>query len=338
MSRADTRSGRTDGPHTHAGGNEKIIAVVGATGAQGGGLARAILGDPAGRFLARVLTRHLDSANAKTLADRGAEVVFADIDDVETVTRAFAGACAAFCVTNFWEHFSPEREIAQVRSMAQAAQRAGVGHVIWSTLEDTRRWVPLEDPRMPTLMRRYKVPHFDAKGEANQIFVELGIPTTFLLTSFYWDNLVHFPGMGPERRADGTLVIQFPMGDRKLPGIASEDIGRCAYGVFKRGRDFIGRTVGIAGEQLTGAEMAVKVSSALGRTVVFADVAPDVYRMMHIPHAAELANMFQFKHDFQEAFCGARDVGLSRTINPSLQTFDMWLRDNGSRIPVDCHE
>jgi uncharacterized protein YbjT (DUF2867 family) len=312
----------------------KIIAVVGATGAQGGGLARAILRDPAGGFVARALTRHVDSQQAKALAGGGAEVVFADIDDVETVTRAFAGAAAAFCVTNFWEHFSPEREIAQARSMAQAAQRAGVRHVIWSTLEDTRRWVPLQDPRMPTLMRRYKVPHFDAKGEANQIFAELGIPTTFLLTSFYWDNLVHFPGMGPGRQADGTLAIRLPMGDRKLPGIASEDIGRCAYGVFKRGRDFIGRTVGIAGEQLTGAEMATKLTTVLGRTIAFVDVPPDLYRTLDIPHAAELGNMFQFKHDFQAAFCGARDVALSRSINPSLQTFAMWLRDNANLIPA----
>jgi uncharacterized protein YbjT (DUF2867 family) len=318
--------------------DEKIIAVVGATGAQGGGLARAILNDPAGGFAARALTRHVDSVKASALAGGGADVVFADIDNVEAVTRAFAGASAAFCVTNFWEHFSPEREIAQARSMAQAAQRAGVQHVIWSTLEDTRRSVPLPDPRMPTLMGHYKVPHFDAKGEANQIFVDLGIPTTFLMTSFYWDNLLHFPGMAPQRRADGTLAIQLPLGVRKLPGIAAEDIGRCAYGVFKRGRDFIGRTIGIAGEHLTGAEMAAKLTHALGRTIVFADVTPDLYRAMDIPHAPELGNMFQFKHDFQEAFCGARDVELSRAINPSLQTFDMWLADNSSRIPVDDHE
>jgi uncharacterized protein YbjT (DUF2867 family) len=314
--------------------DEKIIAVVGATGAQGGGLARAILSDPASGFAARALTRHVDSAKAIALARRGATVVFADIDDVEAMTRAFAGASAAFCMTNFWEHFSPDREIAQARTMAQAARRAGVEHVIWSTLEDTRRSVALQDPRMPTLMGHYKVPHFDAKGEANQLFVDLGIPTTFLLTSFYWDNLLHFPGMGLERRADGTLVIQLPLGDKKLPGIAAEDIGRCAYGVFKRGREFIGRTLGIAGEHLTGAEMAAKLTHALGRVIVFADLPAERYRSMDIPHAAELGNMFQFKHDFQEAFCAARDVGLSRAINPSLQTFDMWLADNGSRIPV----
>ena len=130
---------------------------------------------------------------------------------------AFAGAYGAFLLTNFWEHFSPERELTQARNMAQAVKAAGVQHVIWSTLEDTRKWVPLEDNRMPTLMGKYKVPHFDAKGEADEIFRQLGVPTTFLLTAFYWDNFIYF-GAGPQRGPDGTLALTFPMDDKRLPG------------------------------------------------------------------------------------------------------------------------
>jgi uncharacterized protein YbjT (DUF2867 family) len=74
---------------------------------------------------------------------------------------------------------------------------------------------------MPTLMQQYKVPHFDAKGEADKYFTGLGVPTTFLLTSFYWDNFIYF-GMGPKKNQDGLLAITFPMGDKKLPGIAAE--------------------------------------------------------------------------------------------------------------------
>jgi uncharacterized protein YbjT (DUF2867 family) len=124
-------------------------------------------------------------------------------------------------------------------------------------------------------MGKYKVPHFDAKGEANQRFADLGVPTTFLLMSFYWDNLIYF-GMGPKRGADGKLAITFPMGDRKLPGIAAEDIGMCAYGIFKRGREYIGKTVGIAGGHLTGAEMAAALTKALGEEVRYNDVPPEV--------------------------------------------------------------
>ena len=233
---------------------KKTIAVVGATGAQGGGLVRAILADPSGEFAARALTRDVTSEKAKALATLGAEVVAVNIDDAASVRSAFEGAYGAFCVTAFWEHFSPEKEQAQARVMAQAAKDAGVKHVVWSTLEDTRKWVPLTDTRMPTLQGQYKVPHFDAKGEANAFFTELGVPTTFLNTSFYWDNLIHF-GMGPKKGPDGKLAFVLPMGDKKLPGIAAEDIGRCAYGVFKR-PDLVGKTVGIAGEHLTGAQMA----------------------------------------------------------------------------------
>ena len=177
---------------------KKIIAVVGATGAQGGGLVRAILNDPSSGFAVRALTRKVDSDKGKELKKLGAEVVAADLDDVESLKRAFAGAHGAFLLTNFWEHFSGEKEFAQAKNMAQAAKHAGVQHVIWSTLEDTRRWVPLSDNRMPTLKGKYKVEHFDAKGEADHLFTELGVPTTFLLTSFYWENLIYF-GAGPKK-------------------------------------------------------------------------------------------------------------------------------------------
>ena len=217
--------------------------------------------------------------------------------------------------------------------MARAAKRAGVEHVIWSTLEDTRRWVPVGDSRMPTLMGKYKVPHFDAKGEANYFFTGLGVPTTFLLTSFYWDNLIGF-GMGPRKGPDGKLAITLPMGDRKLPGIVAEDIGRCAYGIFKKGREFIGKTVGIAGEHLTGAQMAASLTRALGQEVRYNDVPPEVYRGFGFPGAEDLGNMFQFKRDFEQYFCGARNPDVARSLNPTLQRFEKWLAANASRIPL----
>ena len=312
---------------------KKIIAVVGATGAQGGGLVRAILSDARGGFSARALTRDVNSDKAKALAKLGAEVVAADVDDVESLKRAFEGAYGAYCVTFFWAHFSPEKELAEATNMAQAAKQAGIEHVIWSTLEDTRKWVPLSDNRMPTLMGKYKVPHLDAKGEANQVFTDLGLPVTFLQTSFYWDNFIYF-GMGPKKGPDGKLALTMPMGDKKLPGIAAEDIGRCAYGIFKRGREFIGKTVSIAGEHLTGAQMAAALTKALGQEVRYNDVPPEVYRSFGFPGAEDLGNMFQFKRDFNEYFCGVRNLEVARALNPALQSFDAWLAQNKTRIPL----
>src|SRR6187551_3944382 len=167
--------------------DRKVIAVLGSTGSQGGGLVRAILADPAGGFAARAVTRDVSKDKAAALKAAGAEVVSGDLDDVESLKKAFAGAHGVYAVTNFWEHFSGEKEKAQAKNVAEAAKAAGVQHVVWSTLEDTRQWMPAGDTRMPTLTDAYRVPHFDAKPEADAYFA--GMPTTFLRTSFYWDNL-----------------------------------------------------------------------------------------------------------------------------------------------------
>jgi uncharacterized protein YbjT (DUF2867 family) len=313
--------------------NEKILAVVGATGAQGNGLVRAILDDPDGGFAVRALTRNPNSEKARALTELGAEVVAADVADPASLERAFTGAHGAYCVTFFWEHLSADTELAHAESLAEAAKKAGLRHAIWSTLEDTRKWLPLADPRMPVLQGKYNVPHFDAKGEANRFFTDRGVPTTFLNTAFYWDNLISF-GSGPKRGEDGKLVFVLPMGDKRLPGIAAEDIGRCAYGVFKRGDEFIGKTVGIAGGMPTGAEMAAALSKALGEEVVYVSPPFDAYRSFGFPGADELGNMFQIKHDFEQQYCAARSVELARQLNPRLQSFADWLAVNAGRIPL----
>src|SRR5262245_34588672 len=101
--------------------NKPIIAVIGSTGAQGGGLVRSMLADPDQKFAVRAITRKPDSPAARDLAAQGAEVVFGDLDDRASLERAFAGAHGLFAVTNFWEHFSPEREYAQAENIARAA-------------------------------------------------------------------------------------------------------------------------------------------------------------------------------------------------------------------------
>jgi uncharacterized protein YbjT (DUF2867 family) len=309
---------------------KKIIVVTGATGAQGGGLVRAILNDKSGEYAARALTRDVNSPKAKELERMGAEVVSADLDDRDSLKEAFRGAYGAFCVTFFWDHFSPEKENAHAKAMAGAARNAGIKHVIWSTLEDTRRWVPASDTRMPTLMGRYKVPHFDAKGESDQYFN--GLPVTNLLTTFYWDNLI---GMAPKKGPDGTLVFTLPIADKKIAGIVAEDIGKCAYGIFKRGQEFISKTIGIASELLTGTQIAAALATALARPVHYNAVTPAAFRDFGFPGAADLGNMFQFYAEFESHFAETRDVALARSLNPSLQTLAQWLAANASRIPIE---
>ena len=313
---------------------KKIIAVFGATGAQGGGLVRAILNDPNSEFAVRAITRNPNSDKAKELASLGAEVVAADIDDPESLKRALSGAYGAYFVTFFWDHYSPEKEMEEAQQMAAAAKEAGLKHVIWSTLEDVRKWVPLDDNSMPTLRDKYKVPHFDGKGASDHYFTDAGLPVTFMLPSYYWDNLIYF-GMGPKRGADGKLSITFPMGDKKMAGIASEDIGKCAYGIFKKGASLIGKRVGVAGDQLTCAEMAKAISKVLGQEVSYHEITPEQYRGFGFPGADDLGNMFQFYRDFDEVCNSTRDVKFSKELNPELQSFEMWLAGNAKRIPFE---
>ena len=311
---------------------KKIIAVIGATGAQGGSLCDAILSDANSPFTCRAITRDPDQDKARLLLTRGAEVIKADLDDVESLAAAFASADAAFCVTNFWEHYSAEKEKTQAKNLADAAREAGVKHVIWSTLEDTRRFMHEDDTRMPMLQEKYRVPHFDAKADADSYFADL--PVTYLITSFYWDNLYAF-GVAPKKGDDGVYSWAFPMGDKQLAGLAAEDIGKVAYGIFKAGDLYIGKTVGIASEFLTIEEMGKQVSKALDiGPITYHDVTADAYRNFGFPGADEMGNMLQMYRDFEIEVHGARSPELARKLNPALMTFEQFLAKYKSLIPL----
>jgi uncharacterized protein YbjT (DUF2867 family) len=310
--------------------DKKIIAVVGATGTQGGGLVRAILADPNGGFAARAITRDVSKDKAQALKAGGAELVQADLDNVESLKKAFAGAYGVYGVTNFWEHFSGEKEKQQAKNIADAARAAGVKHVIWSTLEDTRKLMSADDKRMPMLQDKYRVPHFDAKAEADAYFS--GLPVTYLVVSFYWDNLYLF-SLAPKKDKDGVYGWTYPMGTAKLPGIAAEDIGKAAYGIFKAGGQYIGKTVGIAGESLSFDEMSDKLSKGLGISPVkYNAVDANVFRSWGFPGADEYGNMFQVYRDFEKEVNAARSIPATKALNPSLQSFDQWLASNKSKV------
>ncbi len=309
----------------------KVVAVIGATGAQGSGLCEAILGDPDGGFACRAITRNPASEKARALAAKGAEVVAADLDDEASLAAAYTGAHGVFGVTNYPETASVEHEQQQATNIARAASTANAAHVIWSTLDDTSQWLPLSDPRMPTLFGRYKVPHSDAKGQIDHVFTDLGLPTTFLLTCFYWDNFYNH-GWGPTKDQDGAYALTLPIGKARMPGIAAEDIGGCAYAIFRTGR--AGETIGIAGEHLSGAELAEKFSGALGIDCRFRPMSAEAYRNLGFPGADDLGNMFQMFDEFEPQYRASRSVEAARALVPSLMDFDTWLATYKSRIPL----
>lgn len=310
-----------------------LIAVADATGLLGGAVARAILNDPQHRLRLRALVRHPGSPHAQALANAGAEVVGVELDDSNSVLRAYRGAHGAFAVTDFWEHGSPERELSQARAMATAARLADVEHVIWSTQEDSRAFMSLDDARMPTLLQRYKVPSFDAKGEADAIFAAAGLPITFLRTALAWEQLLGF-GMGPRRAEDGSLRLALPIGDRALPGIALADIGECVLRLFAERAPAESRTIGIAGAHLTGPEMSAAFRRVLGESVIFEAVSCRSWRSLGIPGADEIGNMFQFIHDFNAIYAGHRPVEATRALHPGLESFEHWLSTHRAYIPT----
>ncbi|EDY52827.1 NmrA/HSCARG family protein [Streptomyces clavuligerus] len=319
---------------------KKIIAVVGATGSQGGGLARAILADHDGPFALRALTRDVGSPGARRLADAGAEVVAADLDDERSVRSAFEGAYGAFVVTNFWaprpewdvrRRSAARMEQEQAGNAARAARAAGLRHVIWSTLEDTRETLrdAAGQPEVPVLEGDYTVPHFDAKAEADRLFTAEGVPTTFLRTTFFYEAFLR--GMGPVRAEDGTLVLTLPMADARLAGIASDDIGRTALGVFRH-PELIGRTVSIAGSHHTGAEIAGLFTAALGEQVHYRPAGLDEYRASGAFAADEVANMFAYYVKAADVFTGDRDLDAVRALNPGLQSLPEWLARHAKEV------
>ncbi|MBP2472433.1 uncharacterized protein YbjT (DUF2867 family) [Crossiella equi] len=319
--------------------DKKIIAVVGATGAQGGGIARAILDDPTGPFALRALTRDVNSPAARALAERGAEVVAADLDDEASVRRAFQGAYGAFVVTNFWADRTPEQEAArdraqmeidQARTAAAAAKAEGLKHVVWSTLDDSRPVLDFLGSDAPTLMGRFKVPHFDAKAEADAFFREQGVPTTFLQTTMYYESVTG--GMKPQRGEDGTLALVMPMGDSTLTLVAVEDIGRTAYGIFLKGSEFIGRTVGIAGEHLTGKELAEILAESAGEPVEYRPLTIEQFRGDGSFPISEAAANIQFYQEADAYFVRTRDIALTRELNPRLVGLREWLRTQPSWV------
>jgi uncharacterized protein YbjT (DUF2867 family) len=309
---------------------KRNITVFGATGRQGGGLVRAILADRDGEFAVRAVTRHPDSDPAGELKRLGAEIVGADMDDESSLAPAFQNAYGAFLVTNFWEHMSAEREKAQARALAQAASHAGVQHAIWSTLEDTRECIPLDDGRMPTLQEQYKVPHFDGKAEADHYFTDEAVPTTYLRTTFFWENLLG--ALAPQRGADGAFRLTYPMGGSRLSGMAVDDVGKTALAIFGRGTDLIAATVSIAGEHLTIADMAAALTEALGEPVRYTPLTPDEWRAQGLPGAEESGNMFQYYADCERRFTDARDLAAVRGLNPALQDFATWLAAHQERL------
>ena len=285
--------------------DKKIIAVVGATGAQGGGLVRAIMADPNGGFTARALTRDPESEGAKALAALGAEVVAVDIDDEASIRKAFEGAYGAFCVTFFWAHSRPSSSRSRPPPWRERPRRAGSSTSIWSTLEDTRDARAAGRRPHADAAREMEGPALRSKGSTNHVFTDAGVPTTFLKRRST-GRTSSTSAWARSAARTASCASRSRSASAKMPGMAAEDIGKAAYGIFKGGDAFIGKTVEHrrrAPERRRDGRRRSRRRWA--RTSSTTTVSPDVYRGFGFPGADDLGNMFQYKRDFEDSYRGA---------------------------------
>ncbi len=292
----------------------KTILVFGATGAQGGGVARALLAR--GVFKVRALTRKADSPAAEALRALGAEIVQGDLDDPATLPPALDGVYGVFGVTNFWEHF--DKEEVQGRALVNAVAAAGVKHFVFSTLP------PIEKATDGAL----RSPHFDIKAGHEELARSLGIPSTFVHVPFYFENFLYF--FPPRPVGDGTYQFGFPQGDTPLAAISVEDVGKIVAPMFEQPDTYIGKVVRLAGDELPATEIAAVLSRVTGMTVKYAYVPRETFAALGFPGAEDLADMFEFYRLHIPS--RVKDIETCRALAPDLQSFDSWATRNAEKL------
>ena len=280
---------------------DKLIAVAGATGQQGGATTRHLLERG---FRVRALTRNPNSESSLKLKAAGAEVVAADLANPESLGAALDGVYGVFSVQNFWlPDVGFEGEIAQGKNLADAAKAAGVQHFVYTSVGGAER--------------NSGVPHFDSKWIIEQHIEALGLPATILRPVAFMDNNQY------QRDAilSGTLPTWGIAPGRKLQIVAVDDIGAFAAIAFERPDEFIGKAIELAGDDLTEDEMAAAFGRVTGRTVTVDRSQPEGAPE---PDAEMVAMITWFnEHGYQA------DIDALRKIHPGLKNLETWAGEAG---------
>lgn len=290
------------------------VFVVGATGAQGGSVARHLLAD--GKYQVRCLTRSPQSSAAMALRQAGAEVMQGNLDDPASLRQVLLDCDAAFGVTNYWEH--GDREFQQGRNLVDAIRHSGVQHTILSTLPHARL---LSGGRL-------EVPHFDTKARVEEYAREVDLAATYLHVAFYYENFLnHFP---PRPQADGTYSFGFPQGSVPLAAIAAADIGGLVVGILAESFWYRDKLVGAVGDDQRPDEYAQIMALMLNRRITYEYVDHDTFAALPFKGAAPLANMFEFNRLYVPN--RRADLNRARELFPEIRSFDRWLRSNTSAM------
>ncbi|KAM8777431.1 nmrA-like family domain-containing protein 1 [Rhynchonycteris naso] len=290
--------------------DKKLVVVFGATGAQGGSVARTLMED--GTFSVRAVTRDPRQKAAKELRLQGAEIMQGDQDDEASMERALTGAYATFIVTNYWENCSQEQEVKQGKLLANLAKRLGLHYVVYSGLENIKK----------VTAGRLTADHFDGKGEVEEYFRDIGVPMTSVRLSCYFENLLSY--FLPQKAPDGeSYLLSLPMGDIPMDGMSVTDLGPVVLSLLKKPEEYIGQNLGLSTCKHTAEEYAALLSKHTGKAVHDAKTTPEDYEKLGFPGAQDLANMFRFY-----ALKPDRDIELTLRLNPKAKTLDQWLEQH----------
>jgi uncharacterized protein YbjT (DUF2867 family) len=280
--------------------NDRLILVTGATGQQGGAAARHLL---AQGWRVRGLTRSAASDKARALQERGAEVAEGDLYDRASVDAALQGAYGVFSVQNFWlPEVGAEGEVRQGNLLADAAQAAGVQHFVYTSVGGAEK--------------NTGIPHFDSKWAIEQHIQALGLPATVLRPVFFMDNL-NWSRQGILQGTYNSIGIR---PERTMQMIAADDIGALAALAFDRPGEYLGRSLEIAGDELTEAQIAETLTRVIGRPVQVAP--PQQWGNRNTEEGQKMVRWFN-EVGYQA------DIHALRQAYPALRTFEQFLRDNG---------
>jgi len=297
------------------------VLVVGATGAQGGSVARRLLfvnhycldGPP---YAVRALTRNPRSPAAKALAARGAEIAVGSLDDPASIQAALAGCDLVFGVTNYWEHYGAE--VRHGRNLVDAVAASDVRHLVLSTLASATE---LSGGRI-------EVPHMDTKAAIERYARDRLDAVTFVHVAYYYENFLTW--FRPQPQTDGTLAFGFPQGDTPLAAVSVVDVGPVVQAILDSADAFRGKTVGIVGDDRPPADYAAAMSRVLGRTVRYSHIDRDVFARLPFPGADDLAALFDLNRRFIPD--RRRDLVTARRLHPGILTFDAWMAMNHMRF------
>lgn len=281
--------------------NDKIIAVTGATGQQGGAVARKLLKEG---WKVRALTRDSGKPSAQVLAEAGAELVAGDMDSRSELEAAFEGAYGVFSVQNFWlPNVGFEGEIRQGKNVADAAKAAGIQHLVYSSVGAAHRGMGQK--------------HFESKRIIEQYIQSLNLPYTILRPAAFMENYNWFRAY----ILNGTFSGNGLRPDKKHQIIAVQDIGVFTALAFANPDMYLGRTLELAGDELTEPALAETFSRVIGRPVTLA--APTG----NWGNASEEEMQAAFNFFNGEAYSG--DIDALRELHPGLLRFEDYLRRNG---------